>query len=120
MTIRRKSSRFRRPPRTTRQSKNRPDRPRVGWRADREDAMSLTRRWRGKSRAVGPVAAAAFLGLLVAPTGAQTPGGIPGVVAPAAKPELAQGGYVFTGGPVGTADGGFYSPDTGENRIFFL
>ncbi len=82
--------------------------------------MSLTRRWRGKSRAVGPVAAAAFLGLLVAPTGAQTPGGIPGVVAADAQPELVHEGYVFTEGPVGTADGGLYFSDIRANRIYLL
>jgi gluconolactonase len=37
--------------------------------------------------------------------------GIPGVVAADAKVELVQDGFVFTEGPVGTADGGLYFSD---------
>ena len=37
--------------------------------------------------------------------------GIPGVVAPDAKVELVQEGFVFTEGPIGTADGGLYFSD---------
>src|SRR5258708_31399765 len=37
--------------------------------------------------------------------------GIPGVVAADAKVEVVQEGFVFTEGPVGTADGGLYFSD---------
>ena len=37
--------------------------------------------------------------------------GIPGVLAPDAKVELVQEGFVFTEGPVGTVDGGLYFSD---------
>lgn len=37
--------------------------------------------------------------------------GIPGVLAPGAKVELVQEGFVFTEGPVGTVDGGLYFSD---------
>jgi gluconolactonase len=37
--------------------------------------------------------------------------GIPGVIAPDAKVELVQEGFVFTEGPVATADGGLYFSD---------
>jgi gluconolactonase len=41
----------------------------------------------------------------------QTGSGIPAVVAGNARPELVQEGFVFTEGPVGTADGGLYISD---------
>ena len=40
--------------------------------------------------------------------------GIPGVVAPRAQPELVQEGFIFTEGPVGTADGGLFFSDIRE------
>ena len=46
--------------------------------------------------------------------------GIPGVLAPGAVPELVQEGFVFTEGPVGTADGGLYFSDIRANRTFYL
>ena len=39
--------------------------------------------------------------------------GIPGVVAKGAAVELVKGGFTFTEGPVGTADGGLYFTDLG-------
>src|SRR5262249_22269730 len=42
---------------------------------------------------------------------AQTGSGIKGVVAENARPELVQEGFMFTEGPVGTADGGLYFSD---------
>ena len=42
---------------------------------------------------------------------AQTPGGISGVLGAGAKVELVKEGFVFTEGPVGTADGGLYFSD---------
>src|SRR6266849_4989887 len=53
--------------------------------------------------------------LFVAPVVAQSQG-IPGVVAPGVQPELVQEGFVFTEGPVGTADGGLYFSDLRANR----
>lgn len=41
----------------------------------------------------------------------QTPGRIPGIVALGVEPELVQEGFVFTEGPLGTADGGLYFTD---------
>jgi gluconolactonase len=59
-------------------------------------------------------------GLLAAPALAQTPAGIPGVVAPGVEPELVQEGFVFTEGPVGTPDGGLYFSDIRPNKIYQL
>ena len=51
----------------------------------------------------------------------QTQGGIPGVAAPGAEAELVREGYIFTEGPLGTADGGLYFTDLREaNRIYRL
>jgi gluconolactonase len=58
--------------------------------------------------------------LLAAPVLAQTPAGIPGVMAPGVEPELAQEGFVFTEGPVGTPDGGLYFSDIRPNKIYHL
>jgi gluconolactonase len=64
------------------------------------------------------------LALIVAaaavPAMAQTPAGIPGVLAPGAVPELVQEGFVFTEGPVATADGGLYFSDIRVNKTYFL
>lgn len=48
--------------------------------------------------------------------------GIPGVVAKGAAVELVKGGFTFTEGPVGTADGGLYFTDLGTTptRIYRL
>lgn len=43
--------------------------------------------------------------------GALVAQGIPGVIAPGAKVELVKEGFVFTEGPIGTADGGLYFSD---------
>ena len=64
---------------------------------------------------------AAFVAALIAlPAQAQTPAGIPGVLAPGATPELVQEGYVFTEGPVGTAEGGLYFSDIRVSKTYFL
>jgi sugar lactone lactonase YvrE len=47
---------------------------------------------------------------------AQSQAGIPGVVAAGVQPELVQEGFVFTEGPVGTADGGLFFSDLRANR----
>src|SRR5438876_9071598 len=64
--------------------------------------------------------AAALLALAAVPTLGQAPGSIPGVLAPSAAPELIQEGFVFTEGPVGTADGGLYFSDIRVSKIFYL
>jgi len=68
--------------------------------------------------------AAAMVGVLLVFTGcasAPTRGGIPGVLAPGVAPELVQQGFVFTEGPLGTADGGLYFTDLRTaNRIYRL
>jgi gluconolactonase len=68
------------------------------------------------------LAAAAVVAALAVPAlaQAQAPAGIPGVVAPGAVPELIQEGYVFTEGPVGTADGGLYFSDIRVSKTYFL
>jgi gluconolactonase len=64
--------------------------------------------------------AAALLAVLPAASLAQSPAGIPGVVAPGAEPELLQEGFTFTEGPVGTADGALYFSDIRANRTYLL
>lgn len=54
------------------------------------------------------------------PAAAQPQGGIPGVVAPGVELELVQEGFVFTEGPVGTADGGLLFTDYRASRIHRL
>jgi len=51
---------------------------------------------------------------------AQAPDGIPGVLAPGAVPELVQEGFVFTEGPLGTADGGLYFSDIRVSKVFYI
>src|SRR6516164_6439377 len=51
---------------------------------------------------------------------AQSPAGIAGVLAPGVVPELVQEGFVFTEGPVGTADGGLYFSDIRVSKTYFL
>jgi hypothetical protein len=57
-----------------------------------------------KQRLCAGLAAACLAGLM-APALAQSPSGIPGVVAPGVEPQLIQEGFKFTEGPVGTAEG---------------
>jgi gluconolactonase len=63
---------------------------------------------------------AAVVAAFAMPAMAQMPAGIPGVLAPGAVPELVQEGYVFTEGPVATADGGLYFSDIRVNKTYFL
>ena len=53
------------------------------------------------------------------PAVAQTPAGIPGVLAPGATPQLVQEGFKFTEGPL-AADGGLYFSDIPANWTYFL
>jgi gluconolactonase len=62
----------------------------------------------------------ALLVLIATTIFAQSPAGIPGVLAPGAQPELVQEGFTFTEGPVGTADGGLIFSDPRANRIHRL
>lgn len=59
-----------------------------------------------------------FSTLFVLPAYACPQRGIPGVVAPGVQPELVQEGFVFTEGPVGTADGGLYFSDVRANQTY--
>jgi gluconolactonase len=64
--------------------------------------------------------ATALLAGLVAPALAQSPVGIPGVVAPGIEPQLVHEGFKFTEGPVGTAEGALYFSDIRANRTYLL
>jgi gluconolactonase len=63
---------------------------------------------------------AAIIATLALPAMAQTSAGIPGVLAAGVTSELVQEGFVFTEGPVATADGGLYFSDIRTNRTYFL
>ncbi|PWT87299.1 MAG: gluconolactonase [Proteobacteria bacterium] len=63
---------------------------------------------------------AALLAGASLPALAQPADGIPNVLAPGVAPELVQEGFVFTEGPVGTADGGLYFSDIRVSRTFYL
>jgi gluconolactonase len=86
----------------------------------------LARRCRGPRKVSGAAAAtAAFLALsalpaILTPVMAQSPAGIAGIIPPGVAPELVQEGFVFTEGPVGTADGGLYFSDIRANLTYFL
>ncbi len=73
---------------------------------------------------IGAVASVALLMLLMpvmAPSAvAQSPAGIAGIVAPGVAPELVQENFVFTEGPVGTAEGGLYFSDIRANLTYYL
>jgi gluconolactonase len=64
--------------------------------------------------------AATFILSSCAPTLAQTPAGIPGVLAAGTAVELVQEGFTFTEGPVGVADGGLFFSDIRANRVYSL
>jgi len=53
--------------------------------------------------------------LIALPAAARAQDGIPGVLAPGVSSALVQEGFVFTEGPVGTADGGLYFSDIRVN-----
>jgi gluconolactonase len=63
---------------------------------------------------------AAIIAWLAIPAPAQPLRSLTGVLAPGVAPELVQEGYVFTEGPVGTADGGLYFSDIRVNKTYFL
>lgn len=66
---------------------------------------------------IGVATAATILAL---PAFAQAPAVIPSILAAGAVPELVQEGFVFTEGPVGTAEGGLYFSDIRVNRTHYL
>jgi gluconolactonase len=86
-------------------------------------ANSAVRLKRGEAdvtkRIHAALAAAAWLWAL-APALAQSPAGIPGVVAPGIEPQLLQEAFKFSEGPVGTADGALYFSDIRANRTYLL
>jgi gluconolactonase len=83
--------------------------------------MTGRQRRRGGAILLYPTLGLALLvAALAAPAVAQTNAGIPGVLAAGAVPELVQEGFVFTEGPVATADGGLYFSDIRVNKTFFL
>ncbi len=81
--------------------------------------MQAMRHPRVDLRTKGAIGIAAVV-LFALPVLAQSPAGIPGVVAPGVEPELVQEGFTFTEGPVGTADGGLYFSDIRVSRTFHL
>ena len=82
--------------------------------------MSATRQQNGW--AVGTAAGSAAIAAmaLTLPGLAQSSGGIEGVLAPGVAPELVREGFVFTEGPVGTAEGGLYFSDIRANKTYYL
>jgi len=71
-------------------------------------------------RTSGALGTAALIALVAASVLAHPQGGIHGVVAPGVQPELVQEGFVFTEGPVGTADGGLFFSDLRANQTHHL
>jgi gluconolactonase len=80
----------------------------------------LIRHCLGNHATIGAAASIALLTLVASSAFAQTPAGISGIIAPGVTPELVQGGFIFTEGPVGTADGGLYFSDIRANRTYYL
>jgi sugar lactone lactonase YvrE len=58
--------------------------------------------------------------LCVGCAGTRTEGSIPDVLAPGAQVELVRENFVFTEGPVGTADSGLLFTDLRGSRIYYL
>src|SRR5438477_6019342 len=84
--------------------------------------MSMNYRKACRKPAFGKIAGVALAVSSAALLFGQTDsGGIKGVVAGNARPELVQEGFMFTEGPVGTADGGLYFSDImGADKTFRL
>src|SRR2546421_11697561 len=81
--------------------------------------MQRQRRFSKPALRTGAAAgAAAVVGLIILPAMAQSPGGIPGVVAAGAEPQLVQEGVVFTEGAVGKPGGGPYFSHIRPKRIY--
>lgn len=83
--------------------------------------MAASQRLLGGAIFVGSAfGVAAIVAWLAIPAPAQPLQSLAGVLAPGVAPELVQEGYVFTEGPVGTADGGLYFSDIRVNKTYFL
>src|SRR5215470_5019720 len=82
--------------------------------------MTARQRPIGGGLGVSALGVATIVAALAVPVLAQAPAGISGVLAPGAVPELVQEGYVFTEGPVATADGGLYFSDIRVSKTYFL
>jgi gluconolactonase len=82
--------------------------------------LNLIRHGTGNRTLSAAVVSIALLTLLAPPVMAQTPAGVSGIIAPGVTPELVQEGFVFTEGPVGTADGGLYFSDIRANLTYYL
>jgi gluconolactonase len=82
----------------------------------------MSARWNRIGMPVQIALAAAAIAALALPVlaPAQSGGGIAGVLAPGVVPELVQEGFVFTEGPVGTADGGLYFSDIRASKTHYL
>jgi gluconolactonase len=88
---------------------------------DWEEAMRSKKEEIGTGTGCGiGLAAALMLAMCALPVLAQGPAGIPGVVAPGIATELVHEGFMFTEGPVGTADGGLFFSDIRPNRTHYL
>jgi gluconolactonase len=75
----------------------------------------------GNHAAVAAGVGVALLALLAPPVArAQSPSGIGGIIAPGVAPELVQENFVFTEGPVGTAEGGLYFSDIRVSLTYYL
>src|SRR5437667_10034453 len=83
--------------------------------------MSMNYRKACRKPAFGKIAGVALAVISAALLFGQTDSGIKGVVAGNARPELVQEGFMFTEGPVGTADGGLYFSDImGADKTYRL
>src|SRR5213080_5478061 len=82
--------------------------------------MSMNYRKACRKPAFGKIAGLALAVISAALLFGQADSGIKGVVAGNARPELVQEGFMFTEGPVGTADGGLYFSDIRVSKIFYL
>jgi gluconolactonase len=71
-------------------------------------------------RCLTPVSIIAAIAFAAVSGAAQTLTGIAGVLAPGAVPELVREGFIFTEGPVGTANGGLFFSDIRTNRTYFM
>jgi gluconolactonase len=80
----------------------------------------LIRYGRETRTSVGVAASIALLTLWAPSAMAQAPAGIAGIISPGLAPELVQEGFVFTEGPVGTAEGGLYFSDIRANLTYYL
>src|ERR1700684_2411898 len=84
--------------------------------------MARLRREASMNRVMRSLSFLAFGAFAILPSraAAQSPAGIPGVVAPGVQPELVQEGFTFLEGPGGTADGELFFSDIRVNKTYRL